>query len=428
MAEEPALKNPLKTQPRRRRIALNSIQSSVEWLRCCLVADLRSLVPVSQLQEELESSELKFNKVFSMGGKRMLVHFNSVEDLEVGLSEKRLIFRRRFSNIQKWEEEEDQPKSRSVWLSISDLPFKAWGEENFKKIAEPLGTFLKMEDRDFRMCGVGRARMLVESDCFERVSELLEVVLDGKIFEVAVCEDCSFNGAETDWCQEEIANVVKDVCSGASSKSSEGGEADSHKSVREGFVSGQDKDGPCCVRGEAVEEVLFKNWCSKDVVTVENDDALARDGEGRYEGLCSEQRSELAITVDSEVPTKTAETSLIHRSEYVMTLAEFESNRRFLKVQRRKESKLKKSSKYSRRQRKTQKKQSQEIKSFEKIGKKNVEVNQITKLSKSGTEEEDLELREKREEAILTYQQAKRLGLEGLAPDEEMIQQLMGLG
>ncbi|CAM8951053.1 unnamed protein product [Rhodiola kirilowii] len=434
MAEELALNDPLKHQPRRRRIALNSIQSTVDWLRCCLVADLRSIVPVSQLQEELENSELKFNKVFSMGGKRMLVHFNSLEDLEVCLSKKCPIFRRRFSNIQKWEDEEDQPKSRSVWLSISGLPFKTWGEENFKKIAEPLGTFLKMEDRDFRMCGVGRARMLVETDSFERVADLLEVVLDGKVFEVAVCEDCFFNGAETDWCQEEFADVVKDVCSGASKKSSEGGEVDSKKSLREEFESGQAKDGPWCVRWEAVDEVHFKIRSSKEVVAVENDDVLARVGEVRCEGLCSEQRSEFAVTVDSEVPAKAAESSLNFQSvtsddgaEYDMTLAEFESNRKLLNFQRRKESNLKKSSKYSRRQKKIQKKRRLEVKRLEEFGENTEEVKQATKSSKSGSEEEDIKLREKREEAILTYQQVRRLGLEGLAPDEEMIQQLMGL-
>ncbi|CAM8951054.1 unnamed protein product [Rhodiola kirilowii] len=415
MAEELALNDPLKHQPRRRRIALNSIQSTVDWLRCCLVADLRSIVPVSQLQEELENSELKFNKVFSMGGKRMLVHFNSLEDLEVCLSKKCPIFRRRFSNIQKWEDEEDQPKSRSVWLSISGLPFKTWGEENFKKIAEPLGTFLKMEDRDFRMCGVGRARMLVETDSFERVADLLEVVLDGKVFEVAVCEDCFFNGAETDWCQEEFADVVKDVCSGASKKSSEGGEVDSKKSLREEFESGQAKDGPWCVRWEAVDEVHFKIRSSKEVVAVENDDVLARVGEVRCEGLCSEQRSEFAVTVDSEVPAKAAESSLNFQSvtsddgaEYDMTLAEFESNRKLLNFQRRKESNLKKSSKYSRRQKKIQKKRRLEVKRLEEFGENTEEVKQATKSSKSGSEEEDIKLREKREEAILTYQQLDR--------------------
>ncbi|CAM8935064.1 unnamed protein product [Rhodiola kirilowii] len=426
---------------------MNSIKASVDWLNCCVVAVLKTLVPVSQLQEELERSELKFNKIFSMGGKRMLVHFNSVGDLEECLSVKRPIFLRRFSHLQKWEEEEVQPMSRSVWLSIAGLPFKAWGEENFKKIAEPLGSFLKMEDRDFRMCGVGRARMLVETGKFERISELLEVVLDGKIFEVAVCEDCFFNGAETDWCQES-AVVSKVGDSGASSKSSEGGDVASQKSRREGLGCGQTIDESCLDRGLAAELNLSKNRCPKDAVLVELDGALARVGERRVDGLCSGQSSEFAAAGDSEVPPKAAESRHVPRSgkgsltaswsrsggadsdpvysgvarpvtsdngaEFDMTLAEFEVNRKRLKLQRRKEANLRKRASSQRRK---------------KLREAGADHNAVTAAfpaqnpyDKDIDEKERDRRRVQREEAEKTFRISLRLGLKGNLPEEEMIQ------
>ncbi|KAL9691669.1 hypothetical protein QQ045_012094 [Rhodiola kirilowii] len=112
-------------------------------------------------------------------------------------------------------------------------------------------------------------------------------------------------------------------------------------------------------------------------------------------------------------------------SEYELTFAELEINRKFMITQRRKESKWKKNLKYSRRQSLSQIKNKQEIRGAEGGGKTLEDIVQNTKPLSSGADEE---MRERRVEALLTYQQAKRLGLEGLAPEEEMIQQLINLG
>ncbi|KAL9679400.1 hypothetical protein QQ045_017259 [Rhodiola kirilowii] len=111
-----------------------------------------------------------------------------------------------------------------------------------------------------------------------------------------------------------------------------------------------------------------------------------------------------------------------------------------LKKVKRRQTKVKKDSRYQRRKNLrafrndlvpedgyiTTKKQGEKIeKRLEAEGELIDDINQNKKASRSGAEEED---KEKREEAILTYRLARRLGLEGLAPEEEMIQQLVNLG
>ncbi|CAM8886995.1 unnamed protein product [Rhodiola kirilowii] len=86
---------------------------------------------------------------------------------------------------------EEKPKEQGCLLKHGERKI-------LKKIAEPLDTYLKMEDMNFQICRVGRARFLLDSNRMERISDELEVFLDGNIYAIAVCEDCFFNGAETD--------------------------------------------------------------------------------------------------------------------------------------------------------------------------------------------------------------------------------------
>ncbi|KAL9660822.1 hypothetical protein QQ045_025640 [Rhodiola kirilowii] len=132
------------------------------------------LIHVDQLEEGLKEEGIMFHKVIPMSGKRIVIHFKKLEELERFLTENYSTVTQRFSMIQKWREEEALIV-RSVWLGIVDLPFMGWSEENFKKkIIEPYGSNLKWDDIIMQFTGVGRVRVLVETNKDERISETLK--------------------------------------------------------------------------------------------------------------------------------------------------------------------------------------------------------------------------------------------------------------
>ncbi|KAL9680667.1 hypothetical protein QQ045_018552 [Rhodiola kirilowii] len=120
-----------------------------------------------------------------------------MEDLERCLTEDYRSVLRNFTKMQRWSEEA-MPKSRSVWISILGLPFKAWMDKNGERLAAPHGVFLKMDDRDVRFVGVGRARMLIETSKVERINEILEAEISGKVYEIRLCENCCLGGCGID--------------------------------------------------------------------------------------------------------------------------------------------------------------------------------------------------------------------------------------
>ncbi|KAL9663121.1 hypothetical protein QQ045_027959 [Rhodiola kirilowii] len=172
--------------------------------------ELKVLIPSSQLEEELKLDGIKFHKIFPFGGKKVLIHFFSLDDLELCLEGSFSSISRRLSSCHRWKEEVPT-RLRSVWLSIIGLPFKAWSEDNFQKIAEPFGYYLKTELRDFQEFGLERVRVLVETKRLDKIFEVFEAVVRGKVVEAVIYEECFFNGRETEWKVEEEQNEGKEV-------------------------------------------------------------------------------------------------------------------------------------------------------------------------------------------------------------------------
>ncbi|CAM8974048.1 unnamed protein product [Rhodiola kirilowii] len=224
-----------------RRLGLEAYQEFKDWFSKTLVAELKSIRSGESIENEMSSEGIAFVKVIPSGGRSMLIQFACEADLDKCLSEDYRSVRRIFSKLQRWREEV-VASTRSVWVSILGLPFRAWTDENCVRLAEPHGVFLKMDDRDVRFVGVRRARMQIETSKVERILETLEVVISDKLYEIKLCEECCLGGCELN--------------SPQSSESSESsGDPPSPRAVshRSGSLSKKDSVGQVAVvgRGEA---------------------------------------------------------------------------------------------------------------------------------------------------------------------------------
>ncbi|CAM8901742.1 unnamed protein product [Rhodiola kirilowii] len=182
---------------KRRSVKLEAFQECEEWVPKALVVELKILILGETLEKEMRAEGISLVKVIPLGGRKMIVQFACEEDLEKCLTKDYSYAKQNFSKVQRWSEEE-LSTSRSVWISIFGLPFRAWTEQNCEHLAAPFGVFLKMDDRDVRFVGVGRARMLIKTRKMERISEVLEADISGKVYEISLCEECWLGGCGID--------------------------------------------------------------------------------------------------------------------------------------------------------------------------------------------------------------------------------------
>ncbi|KAL9681272.1 hypothetical protein QQ045_013054 [Rhodiola kirilowii] len=181
----------------RRRVKLWSYPEFEVWVQNTLVAEMKTLKLGELIEKEMRLEGIAFVKIVPLGGRNVLIQFDSTEDLEKCLVEDYRAILSNFSKMQRWREEL-MPISRSMWISIIGLPFKAWTERNCERLAAPYGVCLKLDDQDVRFFGVGRARMLLETRWVERISEYIEAEIDGRWYEIRICEECCLGGCEID--------------------------------------------------------------------------------------------------------------------------------------------------------------------------------------------------------------------------------------
>ncbi|KAL9683503.1 hypothetical protein QQ045_015325 [Rhodiola kirilowii] len=182
---------------KRRIVKMESFPEQEDWARTSLVADLKTLKLGETIEKELREEGIDFIKVIPMEGRKILIQFACVEDLERCLTEDFRTVLRNFSCLQRWNEGM-LSKTRSAWINILGLPYKAWTESNGELLAAPHGKFLKLDDRDVRFVGAGRARMLIETPKIGRICEMVDAEISGKVFKISLCEDCCLGGCGID--------------------------------------------------------------------------------------------------------------------------------------------------------------------------------------------------------------------------------------
>ncbi|KAL9685095.1 hypothetical protein QQ045_022542 [Rhodiola kirilowii] len=191
----------------RRRVRLEAFPEFEVWAQNTIVAEMKIIKLGEQIEREMRSEGIAFVKIVPTGGRNVLIQFANSEDLDKCLVEDYGAVLRNFSKMKRWRVDM-LSTTRSVWISIIGLPFKAWSESNCERLAAPFGVCLKLDDRDVRFVGVGRARMLVETSCMERISELIEAEIEGKWYEIGICEECCLGGCEIDTPQSLEEEVV----------------------------------------------------------------------------------------------------------------------------------------------------------------------------------------------------------------------------
>lgn len=160
------------------------------------------------------------NCVFCCSGRSVLITFQDSDVRDALL--KGTWMDHWFESSKPWQGE---PASleRFVWLSCSWFPLNAWNANTFKRIGEVWGHFIMMDEDTLNNWDLAKGKVLIATLETSRIEKWIQVVIQGKRYEVLVKEEASYLYPEEIGQWIDPVQKKGDVYSSGEQSQSEGG-------------------------------------------------------------------------------------------------------------------------------------------------------------------------------------------------------------
>lgn len=161
----------------------------IGWLNRSAIGKMRRSVSPQQLQEEFKKENIKDVEIKAMGGRFLILTFQSNELRDEVIKEKWLMGW--FYEIKPWEG--DQAKDeRFAWIACFGMPLNAWSVSSFKMIGDKWGQFLEVDENTLKEGSYEKGRFLIATEKTRKIEGHIQLQIEGKKFMVRVEEEESF--------------------------------------------------------------------------------------------------------------------------------------------------------------------------------------------------------------------------------------------
>lgn len=143
------------------------------------------LISVQKLAELFRKEKLENFQIKPIGGRYVLVTFNSQEVRDSFLKEKCLQLW--FDEFNPWNGE-SASMERFVWLNCYGLPLNGWNMSTFRAIGNHWGHFMGVDSNTLKEVSYEAGRILIATDVDTKIEDKLQVVIQDKEFLVKVEE------------------------------------------------------------------------------------------------------------------------------------------------------------------------------------------------------------------------------------------------
>lgn len=119
---------------------------------------------------------------------------------------------------------------RNVWISCYGVPLHGWSCATFKKIAQRWGEAVYIEEATAKGLSFAAGKVLISTDVWDRINEVVQLVIKGKVFDIKVVEEqvvvlghcsiCNISFSDSD----ELSNSPKSVDDSVDEANSKRGE------------------------------------------------------------------------------------------------------------------------------------------------------------------------------------------------------------
>ncbi|GLU06805.1 hypothetical protein SLE2022_237990 [Rubroshorea leprosula] len=157
------------------------------WLEGGMVAEVRSMALVSEIQEHLDVDGGSISLV-PIGGRRMLLTERVKGYLAEYMKLNEELFSLWFVSLKPWEKATEE-KSRMVWLRITGVPLKAWSERCFRTIGETIGEVLMIHDDTKKKSILWDGRILVLCSNSSKISKRTKLRVGEQGYEIEIVEE-----------------------------------------------------------------------------------------------------------------------------------------------------------------------------------------------------------------------------------------------
>ncbi|GKV22035.1 hypothetical protein SLEP1_g31939 [Rubroshorea leprosula] len=159
----------------------------LKWLEGGMVAVVRSMALVSEIQEQLDADGGSIS-LSPIGGRRMLLTEKVIGSLSDYMKHNEELFDMWFESITPWEKAPEE-KSRMMWVRISGVPLKAWGERCFQMIGETIGEVLLVHEDTKKKAILWDGRVLIFCSESSKISNLVKLKVGEQVYEIEIVEE-----------------------------------------------------------------------------------------------------------------------------------------------------------------------------------------------------------------------------------------------
>lgn len=169
--------------------ALQIKPSGNGWLFRSAVAVMKRALSMMTLQVSYSMESNKMAQFRSMGGRSVLITFQSQEDRNSFIEGQ--WWQLWFETVNPWRGEAASFE-RFVWLSCKGIPLNVWNVQTFRLIAEIWGCFIKVDESTLKDLFFAEGKILIATTETCLIDSWIQIEVAGVIYEVQVSEYSSF--------------------------------------------------------------------------------------------------------------------------------------------------------------------------------------------------------------------------------------------
>ncbi|GMP47644.1 hypothetical protein CsSME_00015299 [Camellia sinensis var. sinensis] len=139
------------------------------------------------IEEAMRTEGVNFVTIKPLGGVKVLLQFNTVEDMKEMLQGSRWWLETWFDEVYEWHCREFT-LSRRVWLAIEGVPLNAWNSTTFTKIASNWGRVFSVDGKTSSRMELERGKVLVETNFKNSIDGFCKLKVGQFLYDVRVSE------------------------------------------------------------------------------------------------------------------------------------------------------------------------------------------------------------------------------------------------
>ncbi|GMP84736.1 hypothetical protein CsSME_00038149 [Camellia sinensis var. sinensis] len=171
------------------RIVVKAEEYGNRWLHESLVAKLKPFYLVSDFKIEVSSRYGSDVHVREIGGKSVILSFNSEEAMNSARKELELWTHEWCEFITHWTKDTVIEHEREVWISCYGVPLNLWNSINFKNIGMLWGDVIAIDRSTLEMSHLCCGKVKITTKVIESINQVITLDCKGTLHQIRVCEE-----------------------------------------------------------------------------------------------------------------------------------------------------------------------------------------------------------------------------------------------